>query len=86
MSNRLQDLTNRIAAIRLQRKAIAAKSGLDESTIGRTLNVATVPLSSTLDRIESVLSAEEIRLARHLATLPHVQAALAADRDASEAA
>ncbi|WP_398473386.1 hypothetical protein, partial [Tardiphaga sp.] len=66
MSNRLAELTERIALIRLHKKTIAIRCGLDESTIGRTLKGQTVPLSSTLDKIEDVVAAEEALIAEHL--------------------
>lgn len=66
VSNRLQTLKDRIRAIRLQKKQLATLSGLDEDTVGRTLRGRTIPLSTTLDRIEQAVAAEEARIAAHL--------------------
>lgn len=66
LSNRLKDLAERIALIRLHKKTIAIRCGLDESTIGRTLKGQTIPLSSTLDKIEGVVAAEEALIAEQL--------------------
>lgn len=67
MSNRLTALSARIARLRMPRDRLAALSGLDESTLSRAFGGKTDPLSSTLDKIEAAVSAEEAELAEHLA-------------------
>jgi transcriptional regulator with XRE-family HTH domain len=62
LSNRLDELSKRIHRIRLPQKLIAEHSGLDETTISRTLLGKTDPLNSTLDKIEAVITAEEQKL------------------------
>jgi predicted transcriptional regulator len=62
LSNRLSDLSRRISRLRLPQKAIAEQSGLNEDTISRTLTGKTDPLNSTLDKIETVVAAEEENL------------------------
>lgn len=59
MSNRIEPLKARIARLRLSNKEISQRSGLDETTVGRTFLGYTDPLTSTLDRIERVVAAEE---------------------------
>lgn len=66
MSNRLTDLSLRIARLRLPQYLIAARSGLDDSTLSRAFNGKTDPLTSTLDKIEAVVAEEEARLGQTL--------------------
>lgn len=66
MSNRLERLISRVRRIRLSRKEIAERSGLDETTVGRVLNGRVSPLLSTLEKIELVLDQEEAALAAQL--------------------
>ncbi len=66
LSNRLDELSQRIQRIRLPQKLIAELSGLDEAPISRTLLGKTDPLTSTLEKIEAAVSAEEGRLRQGL--------------------
>lgn len=66
MSNRLTDLSLRIARLRLPQSLIAARTGLDDSTLSRAFNGKTDPLTSTLDRIETFVAEEERRLGEAL--------------------
>jgi predicted transcriptional regulator len=62
LSNRIQALKERVARLRLSNKLISERSGLDETTLGRTFLGHTDPLTSTLDRIEAVIAEEEQQL------------------------
>lgn len=70
MSNRLNALKERCERLGLRQKNLAAQAGLDEMTISRAFQSVTDPLSSTLDKIEAVVIAEEQRMRAHLATIP----------------
>lgn len=70
MSNQLDEINARIARINLKKKRIAALSGLDEDTVGRTLNKKTVPLKSTLDRIVEAVDLAENELREALGVKP----------------
>lgn len=67
MSNRLNDLSERIDRLRLPQSVIAERSGLNEDTISRTFTGRTDPLNSTLDKIERVIAAEEEKMRDALA-------------------
>lgn len=62
LSNRVPNLLHRIQRIRLQQKAIAEQTGLDETTVCHTLSGRTDPRNSTLEKIERVVEAEEEKL------------------------
>lgn len=62
LSNRLTDLTLRIARLRLPQYVIAQRTGLDDSTLSRAFNGKTDPLNSTLDKIEAAVAEEEAKL------------------------
>jgi predicted transcriptional regulator len=75
MSNRVQALVDRVKAIGMPQKLLAADAGLDQDTITRTLRGHTDPLSSTLDKIETAVAAREIGMLDHLLPL-HAEARL----------
>lgn len=66
---RTETIRERVARIRLPRKALAQASGLTEMTIGRTLNGDTLPNMGTFEKIERVVIEEEIALRDYLLTL-----------------
>jgi transcriptional regulator with XRE-family HTH domain len=57
-----KEIKARCRAIGLQGKALAHLSGLHETTVERTLNGKTEPLSGTLEKLTDALIAEEHRL------------------------
>jgi predicted transcriptional regulator len=79
------DFGKRVEAIGLEWKQLARAAGVAASTVLRFGASKTGGRVTTARKLMTALEAEEIRLARHLATLPHVQAALAGDSK-SEAA
>lgn len=79
------DFGKRIKAIGLQWKALARRAGVAPSTILRLGRGEHTGHFTTVRKVNAALEAEEIRLARHLMTLPHIRAAIAAD-STSEAA
>jgi predicted transcriptional regulator len=68
LSNRLQNLKDRILRLRLRTSEVAEMAGVDESTLHRSFHGHTDPLNSTVDKIEAAIAAEEDRLRRALAT------------------
>lgn len=70
MPNQLEQLILRARQTRLFRSEIAARSGLDENTVGRLLNGKSNPLLSTIQKVERVVADEEARLRQQLATGP----------------
>jgi predicted transcriptional regulator len=65
----VDEMKRRAKALRLSNKEWAQACGLDETTLGRTLNGDTNPLISTLERMEEALAADERRVRRHLDAL-----------------
>ncbi|MET4341988.1 helix-turn-helix transcriptional regulator [Bradyrhizobium sp. RT9a] len=70
---RPETIRERVARIRLSRKALAQATGLVEMTIGRTLNGETSPNMATFEKIEKVVIEEEIALRDYLLTLHPVK-------------
>lgn len=70
---RLEQITDRIARVRLPQKALADRAALDEDTVSRALTNKTDPRNSTLEKIERALTAEEIDLRDHLLALHPVE-------------
>lgn len=68
MSNRWELLKARILRIGLRQDRLAALTGLDESTLSRAFNGHTNPLTSTLDKIEAAIAAEEARMVKDLSS------------------
>jgi predicted transcriptional regulator len=64
-----QDIAARCKRLNLQWWRLAELSGLDETTVARTLNGKTRPLLATVDKMRFGLVAYEIGLLRHLHAL-----------------
>jgi transcriptional regulator with XRE-family HTH domain len=71
------EVKTRAEALNLSLKRIARRSAVDPSTLYRAAGGKGGNTGSTLRKICEELEAEEIRVARHLASLPHVKTALA---------
>lgn len=71
------EIDTRVNAINLTLKKLARLAGIDPMTVYRGAKRVT-----TIQTLTGSLDAEEIRLAQHLMTLPHVRNALA-DRSAA---
>jgi predicted transcriptional regulator len=70
------DFGKRVEALGLEWKKLARAAGVAASTALRFGHSKTGGRLTTARKLMGVLEAEEIRIARHLATLPHVKAAL----------
>jgi transcriptional regulator with XRE-family HTH domain len=66
IADRIAQLQQRIACLRLPKKQLAALAGTDEDTVHRTLGGKTMPLASTLFKLERALDVEEAKVRRHL--------------------
>lgn len=82
----LSDFGKRIKAINAQWKVLARSAGVASSTVLRLGRGDHSGHFSTVRKVNQVLEAEEIRIARHLMTMPHVRAALASDAERKEVA
>lgn len=74
-ATRAQALATRAAAIRLPQSVIASEAGLDGDTVSRVFTGRVDPLSSTLDKIERVIAAHEVRLRDELIARHPLEAA-----------
>jgi predicted transcriptional regulator len=71
------EIKNRTEQVNLSLKWLARRAEVDPSTVYKAANGDSESNGKTLRKLGDTLAAEEIRIARHLASLPHVQAALA---------
>lgn len=76
------EIKNRTEQVNLSLKSLARRSAVDPSTVYGAVNGDRESNGKTLRKLGDTLAAEEIRLAQHLMTLPHVRDALA-DRSAA---
>lgn len=70
---RAKEIEQRREAIGLTKKRLAELAGLDETTVGLVLNGKTNPLTSTVEKIEAALLAEELSRRDHLVELHGTQ-------------
>jgi predicted transcriptional regulator len=63
------EIEQRRQRIRLPKKALAQRAGLDQGTVGRALEAETNPLRGTVEKIEREILAEELALRDHLVAL-----------------
>ena len=85
--NETADFGKRVEALGLEWKVLARAAGVASSTALRFAHSSTGGRVTTARKLWEVLEAEELRVAQHLLTLPHVREALAAAADKqSEAA
>ena len=68
-----KEIAERRARLRIPKKLIADRSGLDEGTVKRACDPAGNPLRGTLTKIEQVIVAEELALRDHLLELHPVR-------------
>lgn len=63
------EIEKRRQRIRLPKKALAQRAGLDQGTVSRALEDETNPLRGTVEKIEREILAEEVALRDHLVEL-----------------
>ncbi len=66
MSTKIEDIKRRAQKLRLPNKRLAELAGLDETTVGRTFLQDTIPLLTTLQKIEAALAREEAEMLSYL--------------------
>ena len=69
MSNRFQELFQRVERLGIKRQRLRELTGLDESTLSRAFNGHTDPLTSTIDKIRRAVELEERDMAEYLAKI-----------------
>lgn len=63
------EIAQRAEHLRLSKRHLSGLTGINEHTIGRTLNAKTEPYQKTVNALIQAIVTEEVRVLRHLAAL-----------------